>query len=93
GGLGWLGGRGHAEWAQFLLVPTFFAGAAYFIAGLLGLLTGRPWDRTPFWMKLPMMIVGAALALTAFILVAVMGEQTLRSATDSTPDVGVEPGE
>ncbi|WP_375754268.1 hypothetical protein [Corallococcus exercitus] len=87
-GLVWLdvGGGG---WAQLLVAPTYFLGAAYVIAGLTGLLTGRPWDRTPFWMKLPMMIVGALLVFTAGIVISVVGMEALRTDTDSTPDAQV----
>ncbi|WP_223637689.1 hypothetical protein [Corallococcus sp. EGB] len=58
-----------------------------------GLLTGRPWDRTPFWVKLPRMILGAVIALTAFIVIGVVGVGALGSDTDSTPDVQAGPGE
>ncbi|NOK20190.1 hypothetical protein [Corallococcus carmarthensis] len=93
GVLVWLGMGGNGVLPQLLAMPTFFLGAAYLIAGLTGLLTGRPWDRTPFWVKLPMMIVGAFVAFTALIVVAVAGTSAVRSATDSTPDVRMRPGE
>ncbi|WP_083892230.1 hypothetical protein [Corallococcus coralloides] len=84
GGLVWLRIGGDGGWAQLLVAPTYFLGAAYVIAGLTGLLTGRPWDRTPFWVKLPMMILGALLVLTAGIVISVVGMAALRSDTDST---------
>ncbi|RKG77569.1 hypothetical protein D7W79_14990 [Corallococcus exercitus] len=89
GGLVRLGIGGDGGWPQLLVAPTYFLGAAYFIAGLTGLLTGRPWDRTSFWVKLPMMIVGALLVFTAGIVISV----AVGSAADSTPDVRVGPGE
>ncbi|MBN8465472.1 hypothetical protein JYJ95_03060 [Corallococcus exiguus] len=93
GVLVWLGMDGNGVLPQLLAIPTFFLGAAWFISGLTGLLTGRPWDRTPFWVKLPMMIVGAFLAFAALIVIASFGMSALRSTLDSTPDVQVGPGE
>ncbi|NNC02858.1 hypothetical protein HJC10_08330 [Corallococcus exiguus] len=93
GVLVWLGFDGNGVLPQLLAIPTFFLGAAWFIAGLTGLVTGRPWDRTPYWVKLPMMILGAFLAFTALIVIASVGMDALRSTLDSTPDVQVGPGE
>lgn len=92
-GLIWAGLGGDSVLSQLLTLPTFFLGTAFFIAGLTGLLTGRPWDRTPFWVKLPMMILGAVIALTALIVIGVVGMDALRSDKGSTPDVQVGPGE
>ncbi|RKI44894.1 hypothetical protein D7Y27_12110 [Corallococcus sp. AB004] len=92
-GLVWAGIGGNSVLSQLLTLPTFFLGTAYFIAGLTGLLTGRPWDRTPFWVKLPMMILGAVIALTALIVIGVMGMSALGPDANSAPDVQVGPGE
>ncbi|GMT98734.1 hypothetical protein KH5H1_28530 [Corallococcus caeni] len=39
---------GGGGWAQFLVMPTSFVGAACFIAGLTGLLTGAHGTARPF---------------------------------------------
>ncbi|MFP2895186.1 hypothetical protein [Corallococcus sp. 4LFB] len=59
---------------------------------------GGGWARflvmpTSFWVKLPMMIVGSILVFTAVIVISVASSSALDSATDSTPDVRVGPGE
>ncbi|MBN9682754.1 MULTISPECIES: hypothetical protein [unclassified Corallococcus] len=84
-GLVWVGLGGDGALPMLLVAPTYFMGAAYVVAGLTGLLTGRPWDRTPFWVKLPMMIIGGVLVLTAGIAINIVGAQALRSDTVSTP--------
>jgi hypothetical protein len=97
----WLGISGESSLASLLMVPTLFVGAAYLVAGLTGLLTGRPWVRTPFWVKLPMMIVGAFLALVAIFAVGVFGNQVVRgteaprdsaSERESTPAPDLDMG-
>lgn len=60
-----LGMEGGGGLPALVMIPTLFMGTAWFTAGLTGLLTGRPWDTTPFWVKLPLMIIGSVLALLA----------------------------
>ncbi|RKH48708.1 hypothetical protein D7X55_07585 [Corallococcus sp. AB049A] len=84
-GLVWVGLGGDGALPILLVAPTYFMGAAYVVAGLTGVLTGRPWDRTSLWVKLPMMIIGSLLVLTAGIAISVVSSKALRSDTDSTP--------
>jgi uncharacterized membrane protein YccC len=73
--------------ALFPMVPTLFVGAAYLVAGLTGLMTGRPWDRTPGWVKLPMMVVGALLAFVLILVVGIAGPEALREKPETTDGV------
>lgn len=74
-GLGMEGGGGLPA---LVMIPTLFMGTAWLTAGLTGLLTGRPWDKTSFWVKLPMMILGSVLALLACAVIIGFTQQLRR---------------
>jgi hypothetical protein len=65
-----LGIKGGDGLGIVVLVPTLFLGAARVASGLASLLSGRPWERASFWLKLPLMFFAAVLA---FGLVLVTG--------------------
>ncbi|RKG97752.1 hypothetical protein D7V97_33995 [Corallococcus sp. CA053C] len=70
--------KGGGGLPALVMIPTLFMGTAWLTAGLTGLLTGRPWDTTPFWVKLPMMIIGSVLALLACAVIIGFTQQFRR---------------
>ncbi|CAM3569564.1 hypothetical protein COSO111634_19585 [Corallococcus soli] len=70
-----LGMKGGGGLPAVVLIPTLFIGAAWLTAGLTGLLTGRPWDKTPSWVKLPMMLLGSVMALLACFVILWFAQQ------------------